>query len=98
MRRKRAISVWRDQAVENGQQPCLTASQQKVYEHLLEGRTVKQIAHDLYLAKNTVHWHVTAIYRHFSVTSHAELVAQRLRMLSCEHGTPRDSNPPTSIE
>jgi DNA-binding CsgD family transcriptional regulator len=46
---------------------------------LLEGDSEKQAALHLGLSRHTVHEYVTALYRRFSVTSRAELLAFCLR-------------------
>ena len=46
---------------------------------LLEGRSEKEAARMLGLSPTTLHKYVTALYRHFAVSSRAELLACRLR-------------------
>ncbi|MBY0456286.1 MAG: helix-turn-helix transcriptional regulator [Gemmataceae bacterium] len=46
---------------------------------LLEGDSEKQIALRMGLSRATVHQYVTALYRHYQVTSRAELLARVLR-------------------
>lgn len=46
---------------------------------LLRGGSEKQIAVQLALSRHTVHEYVTAIYRHFDVSSRAELMAYWIR-------------------
>lgn len=53
----------------------LSARLQQVLDHLLQGNGEKQIARDLKLKPPTVHEYIGKIYRHFSVNSHAELLA-----------------------
>lgn len=48
---------------------------QQVLDQLLKGEGEKQIARDLNLSRPTVHEYIGKIYRHFSVNSHAELLA-----------------------
>lgn len=53
----------------------LTPRQREVLDYLLDGDSEKQIAFALDLSRATVHEHVTAIYRHFEVSSRPELLA-----------------------
>ena len=46
---------------------------------LLEGLSEKQVARELNLAERTVHDYVTMLYRHFRVSSRAELLAYFIR-------------------
>ena len=48
-------------------------------ELLLRGDSEKQIASRLCLSRHTVHEYVTAVYRHFEVSSRAELMAYFIR-------------------
>jgi DNA-binding CsgD family transcriptional regulator len=48
-------------------------------ESLLDGDSEKQTARRLGLSTNTVHEYVTSLYRHFGVSSRAELLAHFLR-------------------
>jgi DNA-binding CsgD family transcriptional regulator len=43
---------------------------------LLEGHSEKEVATSLFLSPHTVHDHVKFLYRHFGVTSRAELLAK----------------------
>lgn len=47
--------------------------------HLLAGRSEKEIAGQLKLSRHTVHVYVKALYRRFNVTSRAELFARQFR-------------------
>ena len=47
-----------------------------VLSGLILGWSEKEIAVELAISSNTVHGHVTAIYKCFGVTSHPELLAQ----------------------
>jgi DNA-binding CsgD family transcriptional regulator len=51
----------------------------QVLDCLLEGDTEKQIALRLGVSRPTVHQYLTALYRHFGVSSRAELLAYFLR-------------------
>lgn len=53
----------------------LTPRQRDVLDLLLDGDAEKQIASTLGISRPTVHEHVTALYRHFEVSSRAELLA-----------------------
>jgi DNA-binding CsgD family transcriptional regulator len=46
---------------------------------LLDGQSEKQVAHELGLGERTVHDYVTMLYRHFQVSSRAELLAYFIR-------------------
>lgn len=61
-------------AAEPGIEP-LSPRQREVLDLLLDGDAEKQIAATLGIARATVHEHVTALYRHFEVSSRAELLA-----------------------
>ena len=45
-------------------------------ELLLQGRSEKDVSHELGLSRATVHEYVTAVYRHFGVHSRSELLAR----------------------
>ncbi len=53
----------------------MSPRQRQVLEFLLVGDGEKQIAAKLGISKNTVHNYVTALYRHFDVSSRSELMA-----------------------
>jgi len=57
----------------------LTASQQRVYDLLLEGDAEAVIAAKLNLSVHTVHSHVKAIYTRHDVHSRAELLARSIK-------------------
>jgi DNA-binding CsgD family transcriptional regulator len=50
---------------------------------LLEGDSEKQVAVRLGLSHTTVHQYVTALYRHFSVQSRAQLLAHAMKRTRC---------------
>lgn len=54
----------------------LTRRQRQTLDGLLDGDSEKQIAMKLGLSRATVHEYVTAIYRHFDVSSRGELLAK----------------------
>lgn len=54
---------------------ALTPRRRQVLELLLDGDSEKQAAATLNIAPATVHEHVLALYRHFAVSSRAELMA-----------------------
>jgi DNA-binding CsgD family transcriptional regulator len=70
---------------------------------LLEGDSEKQAAARLGLSRSTVHQYITALYRHFSVQSRAQLLARvstrvrtldlRSPVLSAEEWRPRTGEP-----
>lgn len=62
-----------DQAVEFLQ---LTPRQAEVLEHVAEGRSNKEIAHELGTAENTIELHVSRILRKAGVSSRSQLVAR----------------------
>ena len=67
--------------------PCRTlrcARRREVLHCLMHGFSEKQAARSLGISSNTVHCHVTAIYRHFAVCTRAELLARILVMLMRE--------------
>lgn len=53
----------------------LTPAQRRVYDCLMEGASEKQAATGLHLSIHTVHSHIKVIYKVFSVTTRAELLA-----------------------
>jgi len=52
----------------------LTPKQRLVLTQLIDGKSIKQVAHDLGLSRHTVNDHVKMIYKHFDVQSRAELL------------------------
>lgn len=48
-------------------------------QHLLKGRSEKQVAAELGVSARTVHDYVSTLYRHFGVNSRAELMAYFIR-------------------
>lgn len=56
--------------------PRLSPRQRLILNLLLEGRSRKHIASHLDISENTVAGYVKEIYRHFTVKSHAELLAR----------------------
>ena len=70
---------------------------------LLEGGSEKEVAQQLGISRNTVHVYVQSLYRHFGVSSRAELMALVLRtilkssvrskLLSLIEGEEEDSHP-----
>lgn len=69
--------LYRDQAP-RGEIDSLPLSPRarQTLRRLLDGRGEKQIAAEMRLSVNTVHHYVKAIYRHFDVSSRAELLAR----------------------
>jgi DNA-binding CsgD family transcriptional regulator len=59
---------------------------------LLEGDSEKQVAVRLGLSRLTVHQYVTSLYRHFGVSSRAELLARFIRNRVEGDGRMRDSS------
>jgi len=59
--------------------PGLSPRHVQTLERLLAGDSEKQIAIRLQLSRNTVHVYVTALYRHFNVSSRGELLARFVR-------------------
>lgn len=57
----------------------LSPREQEVLDRLIEGRTYKQIAADLFISANTVGFHVKQIYEKLHVNSRAEVVALAVR-------------------
>jgi pSer/pThr/pTyr-binding forkhead associated (FHA) protein len=53
----------------------LSEAQRRVLDHLLTGLQQKEVASKLDISPNTVHSHVTVIYRTLGVSSRAELLA-----------------------
>ena len=53
----------------------LPPRQRQVFSRLIQGRSEKEIASDLSLSPATIHDHIKALYRTFSVSSRAELLA-----------------------
>ncbi|MFQ5806004.1 MAG: LuxR C-terminal-related transcriptional regulator [Phycisphaerae bacterium] len=54
----------------------LSRRQRQVLERLMTGKSEKQIAFELRLARSTVHEYVTALHRRFDVCSRGELLAK----------------------
>ena len=57
---------------------ALSRAQSRVLKFALTGLTEKQIALRLHRSPHTVHSHLRAIYRHFCVSSRAELLARAI--------------------
>ena len=57
---------------------ALPRRQDQTLQHLLQGDSEKQVAQKLSLSKHTVHVYVKALYRHYGVSSRAELLARHL--------------------
>ena len=57
---------------------ALSPRQRQTLQFLLAGYSEKQIAEKMRLSHNTVHHHIKAIHRHFSVSSRSELLARWL--------------------
>jgi DNA-binding NarL/FixJ family response regulator len=55
--------------------------ERQILHCLMSGRSEKEIGVVLGISRNTVHCHVSAIYRHFSVRARAELMARVLMIL-----------------
>lgn len=56
--------------------PGLSNRHAETLERLLAGDSEKQIAGRMGVSRNTVHVYVTALYRHFDVSSRGELLAR----------------------
>lgn len=57
----------------------LTAREQDVLDRLIEGKSNKQIAEELFISLNTVATHIKQIYQKLHVRSRAEVVARATR-------------------
>ena len=66
----------------------LSTRQWEIFQRLLAGERVADIAAALYLSPSTVRNHLTAIYRKFGVHSHAELLAVMLNPVESDGVTP----------
>ena len=55
-------------------EPELSPSRQRVLTLMLQGLPRREIAKRLHLSPHTVKDHTTAIYRHYQVNSHVELM------------------------
>ncbi|HSZ59213.1 MAG TPA: LuxR C-terminal-related transcriptional regulator [Tepidisphaeraceae bacterium] len=62
--------------------PGLSNRHAETLERLLAGDSEKQIATRMGVSRNTVHVYVTALYRHFDVSSRGELLARFVRQPS----------------
>lgn len=56
--------------------PILSQQELKVKQHILEGKTNKEIAETLFVSVNTVKTHITNIYHKLSVSNRRELLAK----------------------
>lgn len=65
-----------DLAFNSPQAATLPPRQRQTLQHLLTGRSEKQIANELSLSPNTIHHYVKAIYKRFGVSSRSELLAR----------------------
>lgn len=68
------LSTWRDRTISP-----LSAVRRQVLDALLDGQSEADIARDTFRSRSAVHEHVTALYRHFAVSSRGELAAFFLR-------------------
>jgi DNA-binding CsgD family transcriptional regulator len=66
---------------------CLTRREVQVLEHLLFGRSVKQIAEQLGRSQHTVHDHVKALHRKLAAISRGALIARALGYLGPDGNT-----------
>lgn len=57
----------------------LTERENEVLQHLVDGKTNRQIAEDLFISENTVAYHIKQIYEKLHVHSRAEVVARAMR-------------------
>ena len=55
---------------------CLSRRERETLQHLLAGKSEKQIAVAMDLSHNTIHHYVKALHRHFKVSSRSELLAR----------------------
>jgi DNA-binding NarL/FixJ family response regulator len=65
-------------------EPSLTTRQRQVLEHLVAGRSNKEIARALNLGEGTVKVHVAALFRVLGVTSRAAAAAAGARLIQAE--------------
>ena len=84
------LSTWRDCIV-----ATLSATRRGVLEALLDGHGEPDIARQACRSRSAVHEHVTAIYRHFGVSSRGELGAVFLRRRAAATG--RAARPPSPV-
>jgi DNA-binding CsgD family transcriptional regulator len=56
-------------------QKVLSPAQGRVFQHLLEGHSEKQVAYKLHISPHTVHHHIRDIHRALNVCSRSELLA-----------------------
>lgn len=64
--------------VEDGTRDGISEAQSRVLHLALSGLSEKEIAHRIHRSHHTVNSHLRAIYRHYNVTSRAELLALAL--------------------
>ena len=57
----------------------LSARETEVLAHLCEGRSYRDVAKELFVSEETVHFHIKNIYRKLEVHSKSEAVARALR-------------------
>lgn len=63
----------------------MPSSAERAVLQRLEGRTVRQIAEELYLSPNTVKTHIQSLYRRLGVTTRADAVARASALGLCDH-------------
>lgn len=73
-----SIAAPPQRATPGGQVAPLRPRLKRTLEHLLAGQSEKQVARTLGLTRDTVHQYVKEIYKHFDVSSRAELLARVL--------------------
>jgi len=76
--------------------PGLSPRHAQTLEGLLAGDSEKQIAAKLGIRRNTVHVYVTALYRHFDVSSRGELLARFVRQPAGKAGAAPSSLKPNA--
>lgn len=64
----------------------LTERENEVLQHLMAGKTNRQIADELFISENTVAYHIKQIYEKLHVHSRAEAVAKAMRRDTDAHG------------
>lgn len=57
----------------------LTERENEVLQHIVAGKTNRQIAEDLFISENTVAYHIKQIYERLHVHSRAEVVAKTMK-------------------
>lgn len=76
---------------------CLTRREEQILDHLLHGKSVRQIAGDLDRSQHTVHDHVKSLHRKLAASSRGALIARALGHIRPDAPTAPDATTTRTI-